>query len=123
MLLGPIIHYTLEYLFLLLLSFDSLGFIVTQNKSKSENESAINDHARLVFSWVYILSLKSLNCCCCCIPLIDELVLLGIIFFALPILRGTEKVNNFLLRDNGLKKTFQVMVDLVINKIMPHKNN
>ena len=123
MLLGPVLHYLLEYLFLLVLSFDSLGLIVTHKNSKSVNENTTKDFSRLVFSWVYVLTLKSVNCWFCCVPLIDELVLLGTIYFVLPVLKGTENANNFILRDEGFKSTFQGIVDLVINKIIPPKKN
>jgi hypothetical protein len=123
MLLGPVLHYLLQYLFLLILSFDSLGFIVSHNKTKDQSANSLNDYSRLVFSWVYVLSLKSLNCWLCCIPLIDELVLIGIVFFTLPILNGTQKANNFLLKDDGFKSTFQGLIDLIINKIVPPKKN
>ena len=123
MLLGPVIHYIIQYLFLLVLSFDSLGFIVTHQKNRCDNESTTKDFSRLVFSWVYVMTLKTLNCWLCCVPLIDELVLLGTIYFILPVLKGTEKANNFILKEDGFKNTFQGIVDLIINKIVPPKKN
>lgn len=121
MLLPAFLHYTLQYLFVLVLSYDTLGFIVQLSKNKEQ--ASVQDYSRLVFSWVYVLSLKSLNCLLCCVPLIDDLILGGIVFFTLPVLRGTEKANAFLLNDEGFKSTFQGLVDLIINRIIPPKKN
>jgi len=121
MLLGPVLHYLLQYLFLLVLSYDTLGFIVSLNRSEDNSQATVSDYSRLVFSWVFVLSLKSLNCLLCCVPLIDEVVLLGIIYFTLPVLKGTEKANGFLLKQDGLRNTFQGLVDRIINQIVPPK--
>ena len=117
MLLGPVLHYLLQYLLLLVLSFDTLGFIVNHNKTKDQGPASVNDYSRLVFSWVYVLTLKSLNCWLCCVPLIDELVLGGIIYVTLPLLQGTQKLNSMVLGGEGV----QALIDLVINRIVPPK--
>ena len=121
MLLGPILHYLLEYSLLLILSFDTLGFIINHNKTKDESENSVKDYSRIVFSWIFVLSLKSLNCSI--IPLIDEIVLAGIIFFSLPILHGSEKASNFLFREDGFKKFSQRLIDLIINRLVGEKKN
>lgn len=121
MLLGPVLHYLLQYLFLLVLSYDTLGFIVNFNKTLDSSSSTLGDYSRLVYSWVFVLSLKSLNCLLCCVPLIDEIVLLGIIYFTLPVLKGTEKANAFLLKQDGFRNSLQGLVDRIINQIVPPK--
>ena len=121
MLLSPIIYYILEYIFILILCYDCLGFIVAYNKSNEITSTKSTDYRRLVFSWVYIFSLKAMRSSCCCFPLVDELVLLGTIFFTLPVLHGTEKTTNYLFSDDGFKKTFSGLIDMILSRLLPQK--
>lgn len=124
MLIFPFLYYTLEYFFMIVLGYDTLGFIVSFRKHRGDyNILTVLDFKRLVFSWIYVLSIIYVTSWMKFIPLIDEIVLLSIMLFTIPVFNVTEKVTDFLFIDEGPNQLFYNFCNIFLSRILPPKKH
>lgn len=96
MLLGPVFHYFVEFFLFVVLSYDTLGYIVANNKDKSNSD----DYSRLIFTWVFSNILCGASCFLGWAPLSAEVFLLLKIYITLPVLGGANKIKAKLMDEN-----------------------
>ena len=119
MLLSPFIYYIMRFLLVSILTYDTLGFIVSDQRNKASTNAKLLDYKRLVFSWIFVLSMISIFCKISLVPIIDDIVIICLIIFTIPFLNGSEKMKEFLFNENGLIKQFYNLTDLILTKIFP----
>ena len=117
MLVSSTIYYSLEYFFITFLCFDTLSFIVTYHNAKLEfSDNQVKDYKRLIFSWVYVFTLFFTSFKMTFVPLIDEIVLILLIFITFPSLHFSEAATDYMFTEDGLRKVFKRFFDFFISK-------
>ena len=105
----------LEILMMVVVSLDTLGFIV-QNKNSSRSTDN-KDFSRICFTWVFLLVIRSVFCGSCCSGFLGTIVgLLSLflkIYVSIPALKGTETVYSKLFEEKLPQKYFSQIVNFI----------
>ncbi len=116
MLINAIIYYIVESFCILVLCYDTLGFILAYNKNQMNESEKLTDYKRLVSSWVYLFSLMLMRGPFQFIPLMEEIILLLLILFTIPALHGAEKATDCLFSRAGIRKTTTNLIEMIAPK-------
>lgn len=108
-----------DFLVLALMSLDTLSLL---NQMKKKGQTDQQDYTRVIFTWIFVLTVRCLTCCSCTGSVANFFKLLGMVakvYLALPILGGTNTVYDFLIEKGNGAKYFNKAVELVKTYTMP----
>lgn len=105
-----------EFLLMVILAIDTLGFIV-QNRKNTGNTSQ-QDYLRTCFNWVFFLTLNSLTCSSggYIAGIFNFFLFLVKVYVSIPMLRGTEKLYTLLIEENAAKHYFAMIANMIKEK-------
>ena len=108
-----------DTLVLALMTLDNLSLLVQIRKT---NKSETQDYTRVIFTWIFVLVVRSLTTCSCTGLIANFIKLLGMvakIYLAVPLFGGSNKLYDILITQNKGVEYYQKAVELVKAYTMP----
>lgn len=113
------IFFLVDTLVLALMILDTLSLLV---QIKKTNKSETQDYIRVIFTWIFVLAVRSLTTCSCTGLIANFIKLLGMvakIYLAVPLLGGSNKLYDFLITQNKGVEYYQKALEIVKAYTMP----
>lgn len=109
----------IDFLVLGLMSLDTLSLL---NQIRKKGQTDKQDYTRVIFTWIFVLTIRFLTCCSCTGLIANFFKLLGTVakvYLALPILRGTNTVYDFLIEKKNGEKYMNKAIEIFKTYAMP----
>jgi hypothetical protein len=114
----------IEIILLAIVVLDTLGFLI-QNKRKPDDSNP-HDYNRLIFTWTFFFVFKALTCCSGSGLISGFFALLGLLakaYISIPLLGGTQKLYDVLVRDNSFGIAAKKYIHLIKEKLNPEEKH
>lgn len=101
---------------LIVLAFMSLDTLILLNQLRKKDMCDADDYKRVIFTWIFVLTVRSLTCCSCTGLIANFFKLIGTvakIYLAIPLLGGTNKLYDFLITQNKGEEYYNKAVEVI----------
>lgn len=101
---------------LLVLALMTLDTLILLNQLRKKNMCDADDYKRVIFTWIFVLTVRSLTCCSCTGIIATFVKLLGTvakIYLAIPLLGGSNKFYDFLITQNKGAEYYNKAVEVI----------
>ena len=113
------IFFLVDTLVLALMTLDTLSLLVQLRKT---NKCDSQDYTRVIFTWIFVLTVRALTTCSCTGLIANFFKLLGMVaklYLAVPLLGGSNKLYDILITQNKGAEYYQKAIELVKTYTMP----
>lgn len=113
------LFFIVDLLVLALMTLDTLSLLMQLRK---KNMCEAKDYTRVIFTWIFVLTVRSLTCCSCTGLIANFFKLLGTVakvYLAVPLLGGSNKLYDILITQNKGAEFYQKAVEIVKAYTMP----